>query len=201
MSSNPDRVVLWAIASTAFFGFFRLGELLPESVGSFNPAVSLSWGDVAIDNCAAPQMVQIHLKQSKCDQAGVGADIVMGITGTALCPVTAILHYIEARGTQAGPFFVSSSQRPVVKPWFIKQIRLILAGIGLPHHQYASHSFRSGAATTAALVGLEDSAIQTLGRWHSSAFLQYIQTPKDHLAAMSVTLVGSPPPPTGVTLP
>lgn len=187
-SSNPDRIVLWAIACTAFFGFFRLGELLPESARSFNPATGLSWGDVAVDNCTTPQMVQIHLKQAKCDQFGAGSDIVVGVTGTELCPVTAILHYIEARGDRPGPFFLDSSFAPVVKPWFVNQIRSILSNIGIPAHQYAGHSFRIGAATTAAMAGVEDSTIQTLGRWHSSAFLQYVRTPKERLAAVSVTL-------------
>ena len=45
-SSNPEKLVIWAIACTAFFGFFRLGELLPGSASSFNPATDLAWGDV-----------------------------------------------------------------------------------------------------------------------------------------------------------
>ncbi len=71
-SSNPEKVVLWAIAATAFFGFFRLGELLPVTAGAFNPATSLAWGDVAVDDHTAPRMVQIHLKKSKCNQFGTG---------------------------------------------------------------------------------------------------------------------------------
>jgi len=31
------------------------------------------------------------LAKSKCDQAGLGADIVIGVTGTELCPVTVAL--------------------------------------------------------------------------------------------------------------
>ena len=43
-SSNPRKVVLWAIAGTAFFGLFCLGERLMD----FNPAVNLAWGDIAV---------------------------------------------------------------------------------------------------------------------------------------------------------
>ena len=186
--SNPEKVVIWAVACSAFFGFFCLGELLPDSVNSFNPALGLAWGDVALDNQAAPRMVQFHLKRSKCDQFGAGSDIVVGVTGAELCPVTAILLYIELRGARPGAFFLDSSFRPVTKPWFIQKVRELLNSVGAPHLQFAGHSFRIGAATAAAMVGVKDSMIQTLGRWHSAAFLQYIRTPKERLAALSATL-------------
>ena len=59
----------------AFFGFFRLGELLPKSEVAYTPVTHLSWGDVAMDNLRQPTMLKIHLKQSKSDQFGHGIDI------------------------------------------------------------------------------------------------------------------------------
>ena len=44
-STSQDRLTVWAIAAIAFFGFFRLGDLLPESTHSFNPATDLAWGN------------------------------------------------------------------------------------------------------------------------------------------------------------
>ena len=106
-----------------------------------------------MDSHSTPTMIQIHLKKSKCDQAGRGADIVIGRTGCNLCPVSAILHYITTRGDQAGPFFVNSSKETITKAWFVAEL---LGSMGLPQHQYAGHSFRIGAATTAAMAGVED---------------------------------------------
>ena len=54
--------------------------------------------------------------------------------------------------------------------------------------QYSGHSFRSGAATTAAQQGVEDATIKMLGRWKSGAYQQYIQTPREQLAAISKKL-------------
>ena len=184
-TGNIEGTVIWAIAATAFFGFFRLGELLPESASTFNPATGLAWGDVACDNHSSPRMVQFHLKKSKCDQFGVGSVIVLA---TPICPVEATLQYIEKRGSQSGPFFLKAEKEVVTKLWFVAQIREILGILGFPQKNYAGHSFRIGAATTAAAMGIADSTIQTLGRWHSSAFLQYIRTPKERLAALSATL-------------
>ena len=97
-SVHPNKVVLWAISCAAFFGFFRLGELLPETANSFRPATDLAWGDIAVDNPSNPQMVQIHLKKSKCDQFGKGSDIILGRTSSPLCPVAALLSFIALRG-------------------------------------------------------------------------------------------------------
>jgi len=39
-SLDPNRTVLWEIAAGAFFGFFQLGELLPESAAAWNAAAN-----------------------------------------------------------------------------------------------------------------------------------------------------------------
>ena len=189
-SSDPERVVLWAIACTAFFGFFRLGELLVESADRFHSTTDLAWGDVAADCATYLSMLRVHLKQSKCDQFGAGVDVVIGRTGCALCPVSALLAYIALRQDRPGAFFLNLEGRPVTKAWFVSRIRAVLTVLGFPQHEYAGHSFRIGAATSAALAGIEDSTIQALGRWQSAAFLQYIRMPRDQLAAMSGRLVG-----------
>ena len=189
-SSDPDRVALWAVCCTAFFGFFRLGELLLADGTTFNPRLHLAWGDVAVDDPQEPRMVRIHLKQSKTDQLGQGAHIILGKTRSDLCPVAAVLGYVVSRGAHPGALFLDARREPLRKSAFIAKLRRILEGLGFPQHQYAGHSFRIGAATAASLAGVEDSTIQLLGRWRSAAFLRYIRTPQDRLAALSSTLIG-----------
>ena len=55
--------------------------------------------------------------------------------------------------------------------------------------KYSGHSFRIGAATTAASVVVEDSLIKTLGRWESSAYILYVRVPRDRLASVSKRLL------------
>ncbi|KAL5502412.1 hypothetical protein EMCRGX_G009182 [Ephydatia muelleri] len=154
--------VLWAVACICFFGFFRLGKLL-------NPGGRLKWEDISFDHPSNPTMMKIHLSTSKCDKYGHGADVFIGQTSNALCPITACLAFLRVRGTEPGPFFVTRDGSP-----------------------YAGHSFRIGAATAAAIAGVEDSTIQTLGRWNSAAFLTYIRTPARQLAAVSETIAKLP---------
>ena len=141
-----------------------------------------------MDNRTYPSVVKVHLKRSKCNQFGRGVDVIVGRTDMPICSVTAVVSYIELRQDRAGPFFITAQGSPVTKSWFVQQVRAVLSSLGLPQDEYAGHSFRIGAATSAALAGIEDSTIQTLGKWQSSAFLQYIRMPKEQLAAISKRL-------------
>lgn len=90
-SSDPDKSLVWAVAATAFFDIFRLGELLPESAAHFNMDADLAWGDVAADNHIKLHMIQVHQKKSKPNQFGPGVDIILGCIGMPLCPVSDII--------------------------------------------------------------------------------------------------------------
>ena len=188
ITNHQERTVIWAIACTAFFGFFRLGELLPTSDETQGLSKCLLWEDVAVDDRTNPTMFKLFLQQSKWDQFGTGAHIILGRTTGQACPVSALTRYLEAHPHTQGPLFLDSQEKPVKKTWFVTEIRTILRTLGYPQDKYAGHSFRIGAATAAAQNGLEDSVTKTLGRWQSSAFLQYIKTPQTHLATLSQSL-------------
>ena len=70
----------------------------------------------------------------------------------------------------------------------MEEVRAALLAAGLPAKEFAGHSFRIGAATTAATVGLDDSTIQTLGRWKSSSYLLYIRLEPHRLASVASSL-------------
>lgn len=56
------------------------------------------------------------------------------------------------------------------------------------HCGFCGHSFRIGVATTATIKGVEDSTIQTLGRWESLAYLRFVRLPREQLAGCSALL-------------
>jgi len=87
-TNYPHKELLWAVACTTFFGFFQLGELLPEPQGSISSTQATLWRDVAIDSRENPSMVRMHLRWSKCDQFHRGADIILGKTRRSVCAVS-----------------------------------------------------------------------------------------------------------------
>lgn len=50
-----------------------------------------------------------------------------------------------------------------------------LRALGLCEYDYAGHSFRIGAATEAARLGLGEEVIQRIGRWESQRFRSYVR--------------------------
>ena len=186
-----NYIMLWAACTTAFFGFFRLGELTVPSDSAFDPACHLSPADVSIDSRDSPSLVRFFLKTSKTDQLHQGVPIILGRANSPICPVAAATAYIAVRGQAPGPFFRFRDTKPLTQDRFISAVRAALSQLGLPCSDYACHSFRIGAATTAAEHGIEDSTIQALGRWKSDAFRTYIRIPQETLAAVTAIMGSS----------
>ena len=183
---DGNRTLLWAIVAICYFGFFRLGELLSSQ--DKPSRLPPQWGEVAFNHGTAPTIIRVHLKFAKCDQFGQGADVFIGQSGNAICPIAACLSYVAVRGDQLGPFFVKRDGRPMLKPDFVSELRRTLTARGFDSLSFAGHSFRIGAATAAAAAGIEDSTIKALSRWSSDAFMSYIRTPGLQLAATSASI-------------
>ena len=188
--SDPDIVMLWAACCLAFFGFLRIGEMTVPGDTAYDPSAHLSRSDIAVDNPSTPAVIRVTIKQSKTDPFRKGVDLFLGKTASDLCPVAAMLNYLVVRGPVEGPLFRFRDGRPLTRQRFVGAVREALAKAGINQDKYSGHSFRIGAATTAASKGLEDSMIKTLGRWRSLAYLQYVQIPRDQLANYS-RLLGS----------
>ena len=93
--------------------------------------------------------------------------------------------------TLALSLYLRKNGSPLTKSTFTAKIRAALCTVGLPEDNFAGHSFRIGAATAATKAGIEDSVMQTMGRWSSAASFVYIRTPKEHLTSFSRRLTVS----------
>lgn len=183
--SEYNHVMLWAACCLGFFGFLRAGEFTVN--GTFDPKFHLIPQDVQVDSPVGPKSIRVFVKCSKTDPFRQGCFIYIGKNSSPLCPVNAIIKYLHWRGPRAGPLFTQRDGSPLTRKAVSVSIKSILQTAGIPGH-FSGHSFRIGAATTAAEKGVPDHMIKMLGRWSSDAYQKYIRTPVHTLLQVSEKL-------------
>ena len=185
---NHDSVMLWAAMTLAFFGFLRLGELTCNT--KFSPEEHLSPDDITfLPSWEHLDHMSVRIKISKTDPFRAGQSILIGKTSQPVCPVQAMKAYLSIRNPAPGPLFLYVTGKPLTKEALTLETRQLLSQSGFTPSQYAGHSYRIGAATTAASVGLPPWLIKTLGRWSSDCFERYIRCPQPLIVEVSQKLV------------
>lgn len=156
----------------AFFGFLRVGEF---SVTSQEGEVGhvLSIRDVLVKT---GQYMEVTIRTSKTDQRGESATLrfLYGMD-PVLCPVVAMSNFLRMRPVRAGPLFIHFGGGPMTRYQFESILKKGITLMGLPPTNFSSHSFRIGAATSAAIRGIPIDMIKNRGRWRSSAVNLYIR--------------------------
>ena len=185
---DQDKTMLWAAFTTCFFGFMRAGEICSHDAQSIDATSDLLVEDVTVDNIRDPKLVKIHLKKSKTDQFREGVDVYIARTYCKLCPVAALLSWLVVRSNSPGFLFQFSSGKPLTRSAFVRELKEVISATGRDPSGFSGHSFRSGAATTAATKGISDSNIKLLGRWKSSAYHRYIQPSREQLGFLASKL-------------
>ena len=189
-TQNFESKMIWAAMTLAFFGFLRLGELTCNS--AFNPQVHLTTDCVKFsynNSVVTPHFMTVHIKESKTDPFRLGHTITVGASDSDICPVKALQNYIMLRPPLPGPLFISASGKALTKQYLTSETRKLLEQAGLNSLNYAGHSYRIGAATTAAKANLPPWLIKTLGRWSSDCYERYIKTPSSTLSEVSAVLL------------
>ena len=153
----------------AFFAFLRCSEFTVPSSG-FIPDTHLTPSDVLIDKMPFPDSLMINIKKSKTDQFKRGFIIVLGKTNSQICPVAAILTNLHLRGQKNGPMFIFKDGSLLTRDKFSRLVNQTFKNAGWQGN-FTSHSFRVGAASTAAVLGVPVHMIRAMGRWNSDAYL------------------------------
>lgn len=186
VSTHTDRT-LDAMFILSFFGFLRCSEISITS--KFVPSIHPTISDLTLVD---GETISFLIKQSKTDQSRKGHLIYIFDIPSSTFPFQTLLAYIHYRKTlnptPLSPLFIDDLSRPVTRFWFQKHLKAVLRLSGISPEPYSSHSFRIGAATTAAHRGLSQQHIQTLGRWTSDAFKSYIRLSQSHLKEAQKTM-------------
>ncbi|KAJ7324885.1 hypothetical protein JRQ81_017905 [Phrynocephalus forsythii] len=147
---DASEVSLFRAASLlAFFGALRVSEM-----------VAASWGDKSFraltvtDVTITTTCLTVRVRRSKTDQQGRGAVLTLGPCSVeAICPVRAMSDYLACRGPVAGYLFQHTDGTPLTKFQFGTLAGKVLQQLGVGSLRFGTHSFRIGAASTAAALG------------------------------------------------
>jgi hypothetical protein len=171
--------LMQAVCTCAFFAFLRCGEFTCDR---FCTVTHLNMG--CVNFTGDKSSFCLTLQTSKTDLFKKGVRINVFQTGTVCCPVQAMQRYLNTRthARLCDPLFLTRENKALDRCGFIHKLRTLLTLIGLPPDQYNGHSFRIGAATSAAKAGVPDHVIKTLGRWSSDCYVRYIRIPNTTLA-------------------
>lgn len=190
LSTNIDHIMLWAAFTLAFFAFLRASEFTCN--GPFNPEVHLTSQDITFHpSMQSPSFMRVRIKQSKTEPFRQGCTLTIAKSTSPICSVMAMKDYIlQAHPPASRPLFTfSQSGSWLTRSSLTKELQFILHQCGFSSNNFYSHSFRIGAATSAATAGIPAWLIKVLGRWRSGCYELYIKTPQSTILAVPRLLV------------
>ena len=150
---RSDSTMLWSACFLAFFGFLHSSDNTSTSTQSFHQATTLQFQDMNLDDST----IHLTVKASKTDPFRESVTLLVASTGTSLCPVPALKHYLKYSKVSQGQLFQFSDGRFLTQTPISRTVREALSNQGLDIKRYSPHSFRIGAASTASAAGLSDS--------------------------------------------
>lgn len=157
-------LLLSSIFSLSFYAFLRVGEF------------TLSPHTIQISDChlSSQSSITISFRSFKFSRNQT-PHIILPAAGHSLCPVFHLSRYLSVRPPRPGALFLLESGHPLTPRLFSQYLSQACLHASLDASKIKPHSFRIGAATTAAALGIPTDTIQRMGRWSSHAFQRYIR--------------------------
>lgn len=191
-NSRENKALLWTVCTLAFAGCLRIHEILCKKRGSYDPEFTLLGSDVVIKpldhHGERSSTIQVLLKSPKEDRIGRGKIIDVYQNGGPICPVRAMQRWLRLRTFSEGtaPMFRFEDGSCLTGRELNCLLKQFL-GKHLDYEQgrFSSHSFRAGMATLLGTLGFRDEDIKALGRWSSSAYLEYLKLPRTRRVEMA----------------
>jgi len=174
--SEFNKQAIWCTAICAFFGSFRIGELLSKKQKTFDNTATLLTTDIQYNSYT--QSVKVHIRSPKNRNPQGVYNYLFPFPDPNFCPVNSILRYIAMQKqakiyTETLPFFRFKSGRLITTKKFNVILRTIFPpSTGL---YIVGHSFRPGLISSAANLPdiVNDPHIQGWGNWSTKTFLRY----------------------------
>ena len=135
-----------AMFMTAFYGFFRIGELSCKSTKQVDTVVQF---DQVTFLKQSSRVTVVKIVITKFKHNTNNRPFVITIESEpseTFCPVQTLLDYLKLRGCHKGPLFTCAAGGAILTNNFNIELRRALNFCGRDCSRYKSHSFRIGAA-------------------------------------------------------
>jgi hypothetical protein len=166
---SPFHAAVITCALAAFWGQFRLGELLPASQRTFNSRyypTRAAWSTLRNGSIVVPW--------TKTNPNGATVRLPPQLSRT--CAVTAMTRYVRLHPTPASALLFSyedprGKRVALTKRAFLNVVVPIWTRHDFP--RISGHAFRIGGTTELLRRGVAPDVIKVSGRWASDSFLKY----------------------------
>ena len=191
-----DDIVTRAAFTLAFAGFLRIGEFTYRAIDLQMGSVFHNWflTKSSIQLTHNEKHIELTLPASKTDPFRQGIQLIIAGSNDEACPVRAMkrLLAVDTHRQPRSPLFCVGrrEQLPFTRQHVVQKLQELGISSGLGPASWNGHSFRRGAATWAAEVGISETQIQTLGRWRSDAYKAYIEYSPEERISLSERFQG-----------
>ena len=176
VSVTKYPIIFKAIFLLAFYGFFRISNLLPTRPNSFDKTRHFTMGDIIWGAPGAHVVVKwIKSMQSRNQHTVVQ---IPAIHKSSICPVAALKSCMSKVPFHVNaPLFAIHSKSgyiPITQSQARTTLAKILSSLGMDPKVYGFHTFRRSGATLAFNAHVPLQNIQQHGGWKSQAVWSYL---------------------------
>ena len=185
--SEYKRSLIWTVCVLAWWGGFRLSELLPRLAFEFSLKNALLMSDVTL----AGKSIEVWVRHPKVpSKFGDVVQVWRLESSSLLDPVENFEYFASLRSKQFGPalaipVFVQEDGRCLTRQEFNRILKRLLELYSCIDpsevHSFSGHSFRSGLATLLNNMGFSETQIKAWGRWLSRSYLLYTKDKRTKL--------------------
>ena len=162
--TGTEYITYRAMFLLAFYAFLRIGEITVRSLtDDTSKRIQVQYITVLVDRIGQARSAQICNKHWKSQISGIPFTFTINAQVGNSCPVLALKNFITLRGSTPDPLF-TKNKLPITTSQFNIVLNKVTKRSSLDTKRIKSHSFRIGAATTAAGLGFSEDQIKLMGR-------------------------------------
>ena len=158
-SSRYEVVMFMSAFALAFSALLRVGEIACTSSNESEKIIQNN--DINFDN---DKTLSLRLRYSKADQYWKSCVLKIDDNILPFSTYSALKAYLNIRPKFDGPLFCHLNRSVLTRTQFLSALQSSLQFLGYTTHRINTHSFRIGAATYYAMLGLNEDEIKQKGQ-------------------------------------